>query len=36
MTGGNGEVLVSHDGGATWEPLSKDVIAAAGIAANKS
>jgi photosystem II stability/assembly factor-like uncharacterized protein len=36
MTGGNGAVLVSHDGGATWNPLNKDTIAAAGIAAAKS
>jgi len=36
MTGGNGAILVSHDGGATWEALNKDTIMAAGIAAAKS
>ena len=36
MTGGNGAVLVSHDGGANWNALSKDVIAAAGVAAARS
>jgi photosystem II stability/assembly factor-like uncharacterized protein len=36
MTGGNGAVLVSHDGGATWEALNKDIITAAGITAAKS
>jgi photosystem II stability/assembly factor-like uncharacterized protein len=36
MTGGNGVVLVSHDGGATWNPIDKDIIAAAGITAAKS
>ncbi len=36
MTGGNGAVLISHDGGATWNALNKDTIAAAGIAAAKS
>lgn len=36
MTGGNGEVLISHDGGATWKALDKDLIMAAGNAAAKS
>jgi photosystem II stability/assembly factor-like uncharacterized protein len=36
MTGGNGAVLVSHDGGATWDALNKETIEAAGVAAAKS
>ena len=36
MTGGNGTVLVSHDGGATWNAMNKDIIAAAGVSAAKS
>jgi photosystem II stability/assembly factor-like uncharacterized protein len=35
MTGGSGAVLVSHDGGLTWNALNKDLITAAGVAAAK-
>jgi photosystem II stability/assembly factor-like uncharacterized protein len=30
MTGGAGALLVSHDGGVTWQEISKEVVAAAG------
>lgn len=36
MTGGDGAILVSHDGGATWNALNRDLIAAAGTTAAKS
>ena len=36
MTGGNGAVLISRDGGATWNALNKDLIAAAGNTAARS